>query len=305
MTRPTTFAQIVGQSKVKSVVQVLTKSAQSRQAAIPHIIFSGPAGTGKTTFARVTAEEARRTIKLANGGNISNTRDLLVYVESIEPHSILFIDEIHAIPRKVQETLYTIMEDFRFEKIEGKKAWSLPTPEFTLIGATTDIGLLTKPMRDRFKFVAEFEPYSLDELSEIVKRVAATYGFKFNQEIAEQIAKTCRSNPRQVVSRTEWVRDYMVANNRNRMTREELAQAIELQGFDADGLREIDKRYLECLSYNGTSLANIAKKLGIQPNVVEFDIEPYLLAQNLVEITKKGRVPCGKSTGPDWASILQ
>lgn len=290
MTRPTNLNEIVGQSRVKNVCNVLMKSAIKRDAPIPHCLFSGASGTGKTTFARALAEQSECKIRLANGGTVSSVKDIHSHVSLLNRKDIWFIDEIHRIPMKACESLYTIMEDFRYEFTKDGKPYSQNVAPFTLIGATTDLGIMPKPLRDRFKFVAEFEKYSLDELTEIVLKVASHYGFKLNQSISAIIAKTCRGNPRHVVSRTEWVRDYMISNNKKSIDKQELLSAISMQGFDENGLRPIDHRYINILNNNGVvGLNNIASKLDVDPSTVKDDIEPYLIEQGRVSITTKGR----------------
>ena len=288
--RPSKFSDIIGQSRVKIVCETLFKSAKIRDAAVPHILYSGPAGTGKTTIALAMANEVGVRLIKANGGIIKSIADLQPYISMLNRRDILFIDEVHRIPIKVCESLYTVMEDFRYELLTKKGPKSETIPEFTLIGATTDLGSMPRPLKDRFKFTAEFEQYSLDELTEISLKVAEGYSFKMPKMVAKKIAKTCRNNPRHVVSRTEWIRDFMLANKRKKIKHGELMDVIQMQGFDEEGLTPTDHRYLEVLMNCGpVGLSSISSKINIHPMTITNDIEPYLLQRGFIKITTAGR----------------
>jgi Holliday junction DNA helicase RuvB len=272
------------------VCETLYKSAKIRDAAVPHILYSGPAGSGKTSIALAMANEVGARLVKANGGIIKSLADLQPYISMLNRKDILFIDEVHRIPIKVCESLYTVMEDFRYEILTKSGPKSENIPEFTLIGATTDIGSMPKPLKDRFKFTAEFEQYTLDELTDISVKVAEGYEFKMPKVTARKIANTCRNNPRHVVSRTEWIRDYMLANKKKRITSKELMAAIQMQGFDEDGLTPTDHRYLEVLINDGpVGLSSISSKINVHPMTIVNDIEPFLLQNGLVKITTAGR----------------
>lgn len=291
MTRPTTFDEYVGQKKAKDVIDVLVKSASKRGKSCPHVLFQGGAGLGKTTAAKIIGEMLGANTLLANGGVINSTKKLYSYLEYLEEGSVLFIDEIHRLPTYVCESLYTVMEDFRYDYIEDGYPQSEYLQPFTLLGATTDLGLMPKPLKDRFKFIAEFEPYTLDELSEIVEHVSKHYGFTLNKSICQLVAKTCRGNPRHTVSRTEFIRDFMVANDLKSISKNELLEVIQLQGFDEEGYRDIDHQYLSIVEEFGPiSLKSISAKMGVDELTLKEDVENYLIQKDKVEITTKGRV---------------
>ena len=288
--RPSKFDEIIGQERVKTVCETLYKSAKIRDAAVPHILYSGVSGSGKTTVELAMANEVGVKLIKANGGIIKSLADLQPYISMLNRKDILFIDEVHRVPIKVCESMYTIMEDFRYETLTKRGPKSESIPEFTLIGATTDLGSMPKPLKDRFKFTAEFEQYSLDELTEISMSVAHGYSFKMNKIVAKKIAKTCRSNPRHVVSRTEWIRDYFLANGLKRIKSNELMKVIQMQGFDEEGLTPTDHRYLQVVLNDGpVGLSSISSKINVHPLTIVNDIEPFLLQKGMIKITTAGR----------------
>lgn len=288
--KPQNFKDYVGQERVKVVLDTLIKSANIRSTACPHVLFCGPAGVGKTSAAIITANMIGGKLHKANGGSINSIKDLQYYTSFLNRKDILFVDEIHRIPIKVAECLYTVMEDFRFDLILDGKPVSENIPEFTFIGATTDLGMMPTPLKARFKFVAEFDKYSLDELTTISLKIAESYNFKMPKKAAGVIAKTCRNNPRHVVSRTEWIRDYMIANDVKRIKEDTLLSVISMQGFDENGLRKIDRKYLDILNrYGPIGVKSIASKLNTDVLTVTEDIEPFLVESGLVTVTTKGR----------------
>ena len=288
--KPQNFDDYIGQKRVKTVLNTLISSANIRDAACPHVLFSGPAGVGKTSAATIAGNMMKGKLIKANGAIIKSLADLQPYISMLNRKDILFIDEVHALPMKVCLSLYTVLEDFRYELLTKNGPKSEAIPEFTLIGATTDLGSMPQPLKDRFKFTAEFEQYTLDELTDISVKVAESYEFKMPKTTARKIAKTCRYNPRHVVSRTEWIRDYMLANKKKRITSQELMTAIQMQGFDEDGLTPTDHRYMNVVINDGpVGLASIASKINVQPETILNDIEPFLLQNDLIKITTAGR----------------
>lgn len=285
--RPKTIDDIIGQEKTKRAIKIMVDSANQRNAAMPHNLFGGNAGTGKTTFALAIANELGVECVIANGGSISSTKDMVKYIREISHRQILFIDEIHRLSVGVCEWLYPVMEDY----IYAGNYRSITIPEFTLIGATTEVGSIPEPLRDRFKFIHHFEPYTLDELSEIVMCVFDENEIKLkNMDIARAIAKTCRGNPRHVVNRTEWIRDYLYSTGKTEINIEETIEAIGITGFDKNGLTKNDHAYLKLLASEGQlSLKNIISKLRINEKTVMHEIEPYLISLGFINIESRGR----------------
>ena len=292
--RPEKLDDIIGQTKAKQICNIIVRSSISRKAPIPHIIFSGSSGSGKTTFALAMANERNVPIKIANAGSVSTVKCILQAVSDLRPNEIFFIDEIHRLPVKVCEWLYPVMEDFRYE-VTNKfgKLRSEQVKPFTMIGATTLLGKIPKPLKDRFKFPIEFVPYSMDELKKIVLRTSITHGITgLKDNVTTAIAQTCRGNPRRIISRTEWIRDYMIASGVTSMGIKEVWKAIEMQGVDKNGLEPIDTRYLQILKDDDdgvVSLNGLASKLDTDTETVQNTIEPYLLQLNLIDVNKKGR----------------
>lgn len=290
-TRPTTLDEMVGQNEVKTVVKTLVKASQIENKHVPHIAFAGPSGTGKTTAAKATALERNVKIHTINASIVKSEKELKQLIGKILENEILFIDEIHALKRSTCEFLYTVMEDFEYQDNSNGKITTVKLPKFTVIGATTDFGLLPEPLRMRFKFKANFKEYSQDELVEIVNFVCQSYGFKLSKVIAKVIAATCRNTPRTVVSRTEWIRSYMLANKLKSINKDKVLEVIKLQGVNAIGLDSNDMSYIDIVKTNGPiSINQIASKLRVSKETIQNDIEPYLIKLGLVSISSKGRI---------------
>lgn len=286
--RPQTFEDMVGQSQAKEVVNTLIESAKIKDEPVNHILFSGAAGTGKTSLARITATGIGSELYSVNCCTIRNYKQLANVIDKMNHKDILFLDEIHSLPKKVAEFLYTIMEDFHYFDEDG---YQVDTSKITVIGASTEIGFLPGPLKRRFKFIAEFVEYTIEELTEVCYLVCKTRGFKLNKTVAEIIAKTCRGNPSKMVDRTDWVYSYMISHTLEKVNKEKLLEIIALQGVNADGLETKDIKYLQALKEKGAlSVDSIASKIGIDAETIKKDIEPFLSKIGLFEIRKgKGR----------------
>lgn len=292
--RPTDWDNFVGQTRAKTQLEILQSSALTRNAAIPHLLFSGNSGTGKTTCSRILSYS--RNYHEFNAASLKNVGDMIKVLERLKENDVLFIDEIHALPSKIQESLYIVMEDFEYEK--GMKRIKLKP--FTLIGATTHVGSLNKPLQQRFKHIIEFVEYTVEEMALIVQRVAkSNLGLELSDKFARLVAQTCRNNPRNTIRRTEWIRDCIIHEAKNSsiaavcksITPEKLFQMIEGQGVDKYGLEDIEKRYLNILaeSTEPMSINSVASKLGVIKENILNDIEPYLVKIGLVNIGNRGR----------------
>lgn len=285
--RPETFEEMVGQTQAKEVVKVLIKSSQIKNESVPHILFSGKSGNGKTTLAKIVAKEINGNIFSLNCATVKNHKQLLAVIDDMCDKDVLFLDEIHSLPKSVCESLYTIMEDFCYSDNSG---FEIPISKITIIGASTEIGYLPDPLKRRFKFIAEFVDYTLDELVEVCYLVCRKRGFTLNKNIAEVIANTCKGNPSKMVNRTEWIYSYMISNELKTLKADDIINIIGLQGVNKDGLENKDIQYLEVLKENGAlSLRSLAQKLNLDAKTVEKDVEPYLNSIGLFQITKKGR----------------
>ena len=278
---------MVGQNQVKEVVRTLINSAKLSNEPVKHFLATSPSGYGKTSLAYITANEIGSNVFTINCGNVSKPKQVLSIIESMNDRDVLFLEECHSLPKKAQEYLYTILEDFVYHDEYGNK---IAVPKITIIGATTNSGLLNPPFRSRFNFTAQFIPYTLNELTSICFLVCKEKGFTLNRDIAELITKTCRNTPRNVVARTNWVYDWMVTNKVKSVNQQKLLEIIALQGINSQGLDYNDIQYLKNLSYTPTSLNQISSKISLDKSQIQSIIEPELLKLGLIQISTKGRI---------------
>lgn len=285
--RPTNLDDIIGQRSIKACLKILIQAHVGNP--LPHMIWTGPPGTGKTTFATALANECNRNIMMANGGNIRKTKDILPYLVRIKFGDILFIDEVHRVDVRVQESLFTVMEDFRFDVARGAK--SLDIEPFTLIGATTESGLLIQPFYDRFKHHFQLEEYTNKELEVIITCSAKKLGFSTTEEAARGLAQASRLTPRIANSLLEWCCDYAKSINVRLIDRKLSIQALNLKKIDNLGLDSDDRRYIMVLERAGKPLGlnTLVAATGLSRNTIEHRIEPHLIRCGMIWKTNKGR----------------
>jgi len=287
--RPTTFTGIIGQSDVKECLKIAIYSARRRNDVLQHSLFLGPPGTGKTTLALVTAKEMDSKIYLANGGNIKNIKDVLPYLVRLQRGDILFIDEIHRVHTRVQEALFTVMEDFRLDVAKG--ATSINLEPFTLIGATTEAGMLLRPFYDRFTHQFMLEDYSVDELSKIIEINTSKLDIHAEPNAIVDIAQRSRYTPRIANHLLEWCRDYSVSLKERIITPSIVEKAMNLKKIDQFGLDTSDRKYIMALrnANKPLGLNTLVAMTGLSRETVENQVEPYLLKLGTIEKTSKGR----------------
>lgn len=290
--RPTTFEQVLGQEDAKRRLQVAVAGAKNRDEALGHILLSGPAGLGKTTLANCVANEMGGELTVMNGATTTTIQNLVQQLANVDG-GILFIDEIHRLPVKLQEVLYTAMEDFRIDFTHKDRTISMELPKFTLIGATTEAGMLTKPFRDRFIIRATLEFYTEDELTKLVKANADKLGMGMDEDACRVVAERSRGIPRIANGSLMWLRDFAAYTKEDELDAEFAETGMEANGIDERGLNEQDRTYIEVLkaSPNGkpVGLEAIASTMNVSINTVSDDIEPYLLRSGLVNRTGRGR----------------
>ena len=290
--RPKTFDEIIGQDNVKSCLQIAIKSAKMRSDVLNHTLFLGPPGTGKTTLALATAHELKSKIYLANGGNIKNIKDVLPYLSRLRRGDVLFIDEIHRVHTRVQESLFTVMEDFRLDL--AKSGASINFEPFTLIGATTEAGMLLRPFYDRFIHNLVLEDYNIDELCKIIKINCDKFKVYAEDVAVVDMAQRARYTPRVANSILSFCRDYACCNSdgtRTIISGHIVKSAMNLKKIDEKGLDSSDKRYIMVLRRAGKPLGlnTLVGTTGLSRETIENQVEPFLLKLGLIEKTTKGR----------------
>ena len=300
--RPSNFDGYIGQENIKKNLKVFIAAAQKRKECLDHILFSGPAGLGKTTLANIISYEMGANIKTTAAPMIEKSGDLAAILTNLNEGDVLFIDEIHRLSPAIEEVLYPAMEDFRLDIIIGSGAGAqtvkIDLPKFTLIGATTRSGMLSNPLRDRFGMQFRLEFYSNDELALIIQEAAKKLQKNCDKEASLEIAKRSRSTPRIALRLLRRVRDFADVNNEDFISKSRSNEALNSLGVNELGFDNMDIKYLELLTSaknRPLGLANIAAALSEDENTVEDVIEPYLLANGYIERTAKGRVASFKS----------
>lgn len=296
--RPQYFTQYIGQEKVKSQLQIYIQAAKQREEALDHCLLYGPPGLGKTTMSMVIANEMGVNIKTTSGPTIEKPGDLVAVLNELEPGDVLFIDEIHRLPRVAEEVLYSAMEDFYIDIMVGQGTTAhpvhFPLPPFTLIGATTRAGMLSAPLRDRFGIIAHMEYYQESELKEIVLRSADIFQAEIVEEGALEIARRSRGTPRIANRLLKRVRDFAQVQSDGIIKRQIADQALTLLQVDKIGLDYIDQKLLKTLIevYHGgpVGLNTLAVNIGEEPDTVEDMYEPYLIQCGLMKRTSRGRM---------------
>ncbi len=301
--RPLTLDEYVGQEDLKQNLRVFIGAALSREEPIDHILFYGPPGLGKTTLAYVIANEMHANIHLVSGPTIEKPGDLASILTSLEPGDVLFIDEIHRLPRVVEELLYSAMEDFKLNLVvnrdSGGKTITIDLPPFTLIGATTRAGDLSLPLRTRFGFTERLNFYTEEEIDKIVQRTSRVLKTPISEDASIEIAKRSRGTPRIANRLFKRVRDFANYQHKNDINKEDTLNALTALKVDSIGLDEVDIRYLKTLidRFKGgpVGLEVLANAIGEESNNLEDVYEPYLIQIGFIDRTPKGRVATPKA----------
>ena len=296
--RPSQFEDFVGQSKIRDRLLLAVQAAKDRGETLDHVLFSGPPGLGKTTLSYILGEAMGVRVKTTSGPVLTKPGDLAGLLTSLEPGDIVFIDEIHRMAKTVEEYLYSAMEDFAIDIMidQGPNARSvrLELPRFTLVGATTRIGLIAAPLRARFGLVNRLNYYQPEELAAIVERSAAKLGVEVEPDGALEIARRSRGTPRIANNLLRRVRDYAQVKAGNRITADVAKDSLSLLEIDPNGLDEMDVKILETIvgKFGGgpVGLSTIAVSVGEEPDTIEEAYEPFLIMEGYLERTPKGRV---------------
>lgn len=296
--RPHRLEEYIGQKKAKENLEIYIEAAKVRKEALDHVLLYGPPGLGKTTLAGIIANEMGVNIRITSGPAIEKAGDLAAILTNLSEHDILFIDEIHRMSRTVEEILYPAMEDYALDIIIGKgpsaKSIRIDLPKFTLIGATTRAGLLTAPLRDRFGVISRLELYSVEELTEIVKRSARLLEVEIDDDGAAEIASRSRGTPRLANRFLKRVRDFAQVKADGVITCEVASKALARMEIDELGLDTIDSRMMLAMIENfgggPVGLDTLAATIGEESNTIEDVYEPYLLQLGFISRTPRGRI---------------
>lgn len=296
--RPQRLDDVIGQREVVERLKIMLNAARKRKEPLGHLLFDGPPGLGKTTFATVIPRELGTEVQITSGPVLSAPKDLLPYLTNAAHGSVLFIDEIHRLPPAVEEFIYPVMEDFRVDISLGEglnaRTINMRLKQFTVIGATTRSGLLTAPLRDRFVNREHLDFYSVDDLTEIVLRNAKKLKTKLAAEAAGEIARRARSTPRIANNLLRWTRDFADSEADGKITTTLARDALAKREVDELGLDRQDRRYLQTLIgiFGGgpAGVQAIGHSMNLAPDTLEDEIEPFLLRCGLLHRTPRGRV---------------
>jgi len=312
--RPDSFADFVGQEKPKRVLEILCRSAKKKGTCVPHVLLSGPPGLGKTTLARIVANEMGSRLLEIVASHLQSPDELAMHLRGIRQGDVLFIDEVHGLPRAVEECLYSAMEDFKiavpqagFDSLMKQLGMggSKPTvqmvelPRFTVVGATTLSGLVSDPLRSRFVQCLQLEPYSAEDLAVIVSNAAGKMDFPVAPEIAMRIARRSRETARTAIGHVRWIAEYCEATGKPPNI-DALDEAFDLKDVDEQGLTGQDRAYLRCLIGAGVpmGLSTLAAATGESRETLEQVTESFLIRKGFVQKTPRGRVALPKAV--DW-----